>query len=86
MRSTITADEATAPIAWVARYCWSRSDAAGRAGCVELREPDVLVQMADEVVTMIAGLEPMQGLQPHLDAVDRLKSEGDTIYRHVPPP
>jgi predicted phosphate transport protein (TIGR00153 family) len=47
------------------------------------QQADVLVLMADEVVGLIAGLEPMQGLQPHLDAVDRLESEGDTIYRHA---
>ena len=47
------------------------------------QQAEVLVQMADEVVAMIAGLEPMQGLQPHLDAVDRLESEGDAIYRHA---
>ncbi|MFL6218871.1 MAG: DUF47 domain-containing protein, partial [Actinomycetes bacterium] len=45
------------------------------------QQADVLVLMADEVVGMIARLEPMQGLQPHLDAVDRLESEGDVIYR-----
>ena len=25
----------------------------------------------------------MKGVQPHLDAIDRLESEGDTIYRHA---
>ena len=47
------------------------------------QQAEVLVQMADEVVAMIAGLEPMQGLQVHLDAIDRLESEGDAIYRHA---
>jgi len=47
------------------------------------QQADLLVQMADEVVGMAAGLESMQGLQPHLDAVDRLESEGDAIYRHA---
>ncbi|WP_116996971.1 DUF47 domain-containing protein [Desertimonas flava] len=46
-------------------------------------QADVLVSMADEVVKMIAGLESMRGLQPHLDAVDRLESEGDDIYRRA---
>lgn len=54
------------------------------AAMPELREQaDVLVTMADEVVAMVAGLESMRGLQPHLDAVDRLESEGDGIYRRA---
>lgn len=47
------------------------------------QQADVLVQMADHIVQMIAGLESMKGLPPHLDAVDRLETEGDTIYRHA---
>jgi predicted phosphate transport protein (TIGR00153 family) len=46
-------------------------------------QADVLVLMADEVAEMIAGLQSMQGLRPHLDAVDRLESDGDEIYRHA---
>ena len=45
------------------------------------QQAEVLVRMADEVVALIAGLESMKGLQPHLDAIDRLESEGDAIYR-----
>src|SRR4029453_5461100 len=33
-------------------------------------QADVLVLMADEVAEMIARLQTMQGLRPHLDAVD----------------
>jgi predicted phosphate transport protein (TIGR00153 family) len=47
------------------------------------QQAEVLVQMADAAVAMIAGLEAMKDLQPHLDAVDRLESEGDAIYRHA---
>jgi uncharacterized protein len=47
------------------------------------QQADVLVLMADEIVQMIAALESMKGLGPHLDAVDRLESEGDTIYRNA---
>jgi predicted phosphate transport protein (TIGR00153 family) len=47
------------------------------------QQADVLVTMADQVVGMVAGLEAMQGLQPYLDAIDRLESEGDAIYRHA---
>ncbi len=47
------------------------------------QQADVLVTMADQVVAIVAGLESMQGLQPHLDAIDRLESEGDAIFRHA---
>jgi uncharacterized protein Yka (UPF0111/DUF47 family) len=47
------------------------------------QQADVLVSMADSVALMIAGLRSMEGLQPHLDAVDRLESEGDSIYRQA---
>jgi uncharacterized protein len=47
------------------------------------QQADILVQMAVEVVAMTAGLRSLKDLQPHLDAVDRLESEGDTIYRHA---
>ena len=47
------------------------------------QQADVLVTMADEVALMVAGLQSMEGLPPHLDAVDRLESEGDAIYRHA---
>ena len=47
------------------------------------QQADVLVPMADEVAELIAGLRSMNGLQPHLDAVDRLESEGDAIYRQA---
>jgi uncharacterized protein len=47
------------------------------------QQADVLVLMTDELAAMIAGLRTMEGLRPHLDAVDRLESEGDTIYRHA---
>jgi predicted phosphate transport protein (TIGR00153 family) len=47
------------------------------------QQADVLVQMTDEVVQMVAALESMKGLRPHLDAVDRLESEGDVIFRHA---
>jgi predicted phosphate transport protein (TIGR00153 family) len=56
----------------------------GIAAMPELKQQaDVLVQIAGEVVALVAGLEKMQGLQPHLDAVGRLESEGDTIYRQA---
>jgi predicted phosphate transport protein (TIGR00153 family) len=47
------------------------------------QQADVLVQMAQEVVEMTVGLRTLKGLHPHLDAVDRLESEGDVIYRQA---
>ena len=47
------------------------------------QQADVLVSMADSVALMVAGLRSMEGLHPHLDAVDRLESEGDAIYRQA---
>ena len=50
----------------------------------ELKEQaDILIQMAKEAVELINRLEPMKGIQPHLTAIDRLESEGDTVYRHI---
>ena len=50
----------------------------------ELKEQaDVLVQMADETCSLLARLETMKGVQPHLDAIDRLETEGDGIYRRA---
>lgn len=44
-------------------------------------QADVLVQLGAEVAETVRLLESMKGLGPHLDAIDRLESEGDVIYR-----
>ena len=44
-------------------------------------QADLLVQMADETVSLVSRLATMNGTSAHLDAVDRLESEGDTVYR-----
>ena len=50
----------------------------------ELKEQgDLLVRMADEVVELIAHLESMKGVSPHLDAIDALESEGDAVFRRA---
>ena len=50
----------------------------------ELKEQaDVLVQMADVAVELMGRLESMKGVQPHLDAIDRLETEGDRVYRRA---
>ena len=46
----------------------------------ELREQaGILVEMADEAAELMARLESMQGLAPHLEAIDQLESKGDDI-------
>ncbi|HKY66420.1 MAG TPA: DUF47 family protein [Acidimicrobiales bacterium] len=50
----------------------------------ELKEQaDLLVQAAEETELLIARLETMKGVQPHLDAVDRLESEADAVHRRL---
>ncbi len=50
----------------------------------ELKEQaDVLVQMADEAVLLLGRLESMKGVEPHLEALDKLETTGDEIYRRA---
>src|SRR3954464_3151051 len=50
----------------------------------ELKEQaDILVQMAGRAVGLIDRLESMKGIQPFLDSIDRLESEGDAVYRRT---
>ena len=50
----------------------------------ELREQaEVLVKMADETVLLMARLPSMKQTTDHLQAIDRLESEGDSIYRQA---
>jgi uncharacterized protein len=37
--------------------------------------------MADETVLLMSRLKSMKNVQPHLEAIDELESEGDTLYR-----
>lgn len=46
-------------------------------------QAQILVQMADETVLLISRLKSMKNVQEHLDAIDKLESEGDAIYRAV---
>ena len=43
----------------------------------------ILVRMADELVQLFARLPAMKGVQPHLDAIDALESEGDHVHRQT---
>jgi uncharacterized protein len=50
----------------------------------ELKEQaDLVVQCADETQQLMTRLESMKGVQPHLDAIDRLESEGDAVHRRI---
>lgn len=42
---------------------------------------DVLVKAAEANVALIAKLSKLRGLEPDLEAIDRLESEADRIYR-----
>jgi predicted phosphate transport protein (TIGR00153 family) len=48
-----------------------------------LEQADLVVQCATETEQLVARLESMKGVQPHLDAIDRLESEGDAVYRRA---
>jgi uncharacterized protein len=45
------------------------------------QQADILVQMADETVVLMSRLKSMKNVQGHLDAIDKLESEGDGLYR-----
>ncbi len=50
----------------------------------ELREQSrLMIQLGDECQALIGLLRSMKGLVPHLDAIDRLESEGDRIYHRT---
>ena len=46
-------------------------------------QADLLVRMAEEAQALIGRLESMKGVQPHLDAIDQLESDGDAVYRRI---
>ena len=48
----------------------------------ELQEQaDLLVQITEATVELVNRLPSMKGVQPFLDTIDRLESEGDRTYR-----
>jgi len=50
----------------------------------EMRElVDILVRMTEQAVGLLKQLKPMKGVQEYLDAIDKLESEGDAIYRRT---
>jgi predicted phosphate transport protein (TIGR00153 family) len=46
-------------------------------------QADLLVRMAEEAQRLVGRLESMKDVQEHLDAIDRLESEGDAVYRRI---
>jgi len=48
-----------------------------------VRQADVLVRQTDQGVELMSKLESMKGLNEHLTEIDRLESEGDTIYNEA---
>ena len=50
----------------------------------ELKEQaEILVKMADETVALVGRLASMKQTETHLAGIDKLESEGDTIYRQA---
>jgi len=47
------------------------------------QQAEILVQMADATVALVGTLTSMRGVSPHLEAIDRLESEGDGVYRQA---
>jgi uncharacterized protein Yka (UPF0111/DUF47 family) len=46
-------------------------------------QADLLVRMAEEAEALVSRLQSMKGVEPHLDAIDRLESDGDAVYRRI---
>ncbi len=46
-------------------------------------QAELLVQMAEEAQRLVGRLPSMKDVQPHLDEIDRLESEGDAVYRRI---
>ena len=45
------------------------------------QQADILFEATEEAVSMLAKLESLQGIQPHLETIDALESAADTTYR-----
>lgn len=46
-------------------------------------QAQVLVKMAKETTSLVDRLESMKDTKGLLDSIDRLESDGDTVYRHA---
>lgn len=45
------------------------------------QQAGLLVQMGEEVEALLGRLAEMKGIEPHLDTIDRLETEGDRVFR-----
>jgi len=48
-----------------------------------LEQAELLVRMSEQTLELIGKLESMKGTKPLLDAIDKLESEGDGVYRRT---
>jgi predicted phosphate transport protein (TIGR00153 family) len=48
-----------------------------------LEQADVLVKMAGQTVELVDRLESMKDTKPLLEALDKMESEGDAVYRRT---
>ena len=44
---------------------------------------DLLVRMTEQLVALFGRLKSMKGVQPYLDSIDKLETQGDAIYRRM---
>ena len=50
----------------------------------ELKEQaDILVQMAEQARDLMRFLRSMKGIEPCLEVIDKLESDGDAVYRRI---
>jgi predicted phosphate transport protein (TIGR00153 family) len=45
------------------------------------QQATILLRMAEETVQLMTRLKSMKNVGPHLEAIDKLESEGDALYR-----
>jgi predicted phosphate transport protein (TIGR00153 family) len=48
-----------------------------------VEQADVLVRSCEEMVLLMAEFRRMKGVEPHLERIDKLESEGDAINRRA---
>lgn len=48
-----------------------------------LQQAELLIELTDEAAELMARLEAMKGMAPHLEAIDRLESQGDELHHSI---
>jgi predicted phosphate transport protein (TIGR00153 family) len=46
-------------------------------------QADLLVRMAEETAGLVGRLSTMKGVAPYLEAIDKLESDGDAVFRQA---